>query len=210
MTIIRPLLPSTANAEILKKWDFKYDVSSVGATIFENIYHELIRVVFGENGMGSEVIDHMFNETPLFAELYGFFDEILLKENSSWFGNKSREELFKTAIERGVNKKAVRFGKTRRMHIVNMFFGGKFPKVLGFDYGPIELFGSRATISQGERFKFAGRQSSFAPSFRMICDFSEDVLHINVPGGPSDGRFSKYYKTMIKEWLTGEYTVLKP
>jgi acyl-homoserine lactone acylase PvdQ len=29
-------------------------------------------------------------------------------------------------------------------------------------------------------------------------------------GGPSDRRFSKYYKTQIKEWLEGEYKILSP
>jgi penicillin amidase len=210
MKIIAPLLPNTENGEILRNWDLKYDVKSLGATLFERIYHELLLLVFGENGIGRDVMENVIKDTPLFAFLHGFFDNILLNERSSWFNGKAREKIFKLAIKRGLEKEPKPYGHMRKIIMKNLFFGGNLPSFLGFDIGPIELRGSRATVSQGQLFKLAGKESSFAPTYRMITDFKDNCLHTNIAGGPSDRRFSKYYKTQIKEWLEGEYKILSP
>ncbi len=210
MEIIGPLLPKSKNGKILKNWDFRYDVKSRGATLFESIYEELLKIVFGENGLGPEVVDYALAETPVFNAFFGNFDRILLSKNSSWFGKSSRDEIYKMAIKRGLKKKATPYGKGRKVLMANMFFGGKLPKFLGFDYGPIELQGCRATIPQGQIFKFGGRVTTFAPSYRLLTDMSEKAVYTNIPGGPSDRRFSKYYKTGIEEWEKGIYKTLKP
>jgi acyl-homoserine lactone acylase PvdQ len=43
MPIIRPLLPMTPSAEVLRTWDCRYNPASVGATIFERFYRTLVR-----------------------------------------------------------------------------------------------------------------------------------------------------------------------
>lgn len=210
MEIIEPLLPPTENGEILKNWDRRYDASSAGATLFESVYLELLKLVFGENGMGVDVIEHVVAETPMFAMLHGNFDRILLKVESAWFGDNSREEIYQTAIERGLRRKAQPYGKTRSIYIPNIFFAGKLPKIFGFDYGPYEHIGSRATIAQAQVFKAMGYPSTFAATFRMITDFAKQELHTNLAGGPSDRRFSKYYTMGLSEWINGEYEIFKP
>ena len=210
MQIIEPLLPSTENGTILKNWDRCYDASSVGATLFENVYLELLKLVFGENGMGVEVIEYVVAETPMFAMLHGNFDRILLKAESVWFGDKSRQEIYQTAIEKGLRHKAQPYGKTRSTYIPNIFFAGKLPKIFGFDYGPYEHIGSRATIAQAQAFKSMGYPSTFAATFRMITDFAKEELHTNLAGGPSDRRFSKYYTMGLQNWIEGGYDVFKP
>ena len=183
MEIIEPLLPATENGETLKNWDRRYDASSIGATLFENVYLELLKLVFGENGMGVDVIAHVVAETPMFAMLHGNFDRILLKAESAWFGDKSREEIFQLAIEKGLQSKAQPYGETRSIYIPNIFFAGKLPKIFGFDYGPYEHVGSRATIDQAQVFKSMGYPSTFAATFRMITDFAKNELHTNIAGG---------------------------
>jgi penicillin amidase len=210
MEIIEPLLPATENGETLKNWNRRYDASSTGATLFESVYLELLKLVFGENGMGIDVIEDVVAETPMFAMLHGNFDRILLKAESAWFGNKSREEIYQTAIEKGLQGKAQPYGKTRSTYIPNIFFAGKLPKIFGFDYGPYEHVGSRATIAQAQVFKAMGYPSTFAATFRMITDFAKDELHTNLAGGPSDRRFSKYYTMGLAEWINGEYEIFKP
>jgi penicillin amidase len=209
MEIIRPLLPSTPNGEILRKWDLNYDPASLGASLFERIYHELLMVVFGGGGLGKSVVQSIIEES-LLAGFHGHFDAILLKKESKWFGEGTQQDIFKAAIEKGLQGTVKPYGKTHKIVATNMFFGGQLPKVIGFDYGPIELPGGRATIHQGQIFKSAGRDTSFIPTYRMICDFDSEILLINIAGGPSDRRFSKYYKSLIKEWLNGEYSVLEP
>jgi penicillin amidase len=210
METIRPLLPDTENGRILKKWDCRYDAKSTGATLFESIYRELLNGVFGEQGMGSDVIEHMITETSMFAMLHGNFDRVLLSENSAWFENKTREKIFQSAIEKGLRADPVPYGHTRRVMITHLFFDGKLPAFFGFDYGPYEHIGSRATIPQSQIFKAMGHPATFAPSYRMITDMDTEELHTNLPGGASDRRFSRYYTKGIREWETGIYAIFRP
>jgi penicillin amidase len=209
MALLRPLLPDTPDGRILRDWDLRYEADSLGATLFENVYEALVQLVFGELGLGAEVMAYTLSETPLFAMLHGNFDAILLRETSVWYGDKPREELFKEAIRRGLAGQAVRHGQRRRVYINNLFFGGKLPRFLGFDH-PLEHIGSRATIPQAQIYRSAGRDNSFAATFRMICDFSSDEIHANLCGGASGQRFSPYYKAGLKEWEQGVYQVITP
>jgi penicillin amidase len=210
MEIIKPLLPDTENGRILKKWDCCYDGGSLGATLFERIYHELLLQVFGENGMGREVVDHTITETSMFAMLHGNFDRVLLMVKSAWFGEKSREDIYRAAIDKALASRPEPYGHTRKIYIQNLFFAGKLPKFFGVDYGPYEHIGSRATIPQSQMFKAMGHAASFAPTFRMITDMSTHEIHTNVAGGASDRRFSKYYTRGLREWAGGTYEVFKP
>jgi penicillin amidase len=160
-------------------------------------------------GIGVEVMSQAMEETTLFAMLHGNFDAVLLKEDSVWFGGKPRAEIFKEAIRRGLEKPTPRHGATRRIYINNLFFGGKLPRFLGFDYG-FEHVGSRATIPQAQLYRSAGRDNSFAATLRMICDFAVTDVHTNLSGGASGNRFSPYYKSGIEDWLEGRYQVIKP
>ena len=160
--------------------------------------------------MGVDVVEYMMDETALFAMLHGNFDQVLLKKNSSWFADQPREEIYRQAIERGLDRPAVPYGQTCEIYIPNMFFGGQLPKIFGFDFGPYEHIGSRATIPQSQIFRAMGRPSTFAATYRMITDMDTDEILNNLPGGPSDRRFSKYYRTGIAEWMNGHYHVYKP
>jgi penicillin amidase len=210
MKIIKPLLPDTKNGRILREWDLRYNTESLGATLFERIYTELIRIVFGRLGVGPEVIDYALAETGLFNDYFGNFDRILLAPKSLWFGDMKRQDIYQQAVDAALEKPARPYGKTHKILMANMFFGGKLPRILGFDFGPVELPGNRATIVQGQIFKTAGRITSFAPSYRMITDLSETAIHTNFPGGPSDRRYSPYYTSDIGNYMNGRYKILKP
>ncbi|MCJ7771527.1 MAG: penicillin acylase family protein, partial [Desulfobacterales bacterium] len=210
MKIIRPFLPETRKGKILKNWDLNYDTKSKGAMLFERVYEELLKIVFGGNGLGSDVVNYCLTETPIFNDFYANFDQILLKKKSKWFGKLTQKEIYRQAIETALSSKAIPYGKYKKYYMTNIFFGGKLPKFLGFDYGPIKLHGSRATIPQGQIFMGGGRQTTFTPSYRIICDLAEDAIHTNIAGGPLDRRFSKYYTMGIKDWISGRYKVIKP
>ena len=210
MGIIEPLLPATENGDLLKNWDRIYDSASLGATLFERVYQELIKLVFGENGMGVDVVEHMISDTSMFAMLHGKFDRVLLEKESAWFGGLSREEIYQTAIERGLSDPAVPYGQTRKIYIPNIFFAGQLPKIFGFDYGPYEHVGSRATVAQSQIFKAMGHPATFVAVYRMIADMGERELHNNNAGGPSDRRFSKYYTMGISDWISAGYNIYRP
>ena len=209
MKIIGPLLPDTDNGRTLKAWDLCYRADSTGAMLFESVYRAIIDVVFGDHGFGREVVDHIFSETSLFNDYYANLDRILEKQSSAWFDEQSREKLFRQSIDAGLDVEPVSYGKTRSITLAHLLFGGRLPKFLGFDYGPLTLPGCRATIPQGQIFKNAGRLTTFSPTYRFVTDLATDESHTNLAGGPSDRRFSRWYISDLKNWYEGNYKVLR-
>lgn len=208
MKILKPLLPDTEQGNILKNWDFQYDTSSKGAYLFEVFYKSLFREVFGEKNLGGNLISFLQNETGVFVDFYDKFVNILISEKSVWFGSESRDEIFKRVAEKSLQTPIKTWGSVQELTLTHIIFGGKFPRFLGFDFGPIQIPGGRATISQGQIYRSAGRTTSFAASIRIVSDMSTDVCLTNMPGGPSDRRFSKWYKSDIKNWIQGKYKTL--
>ncbi|MFO7558435.1 MAG: penicillin acylase family protein [Desulfobacterales bacterium] len=210
MKILSPLLPKTAQGKILEEWDLKYDSDSKGAYLFHKFYRELCRKVFGENGFGSQAVQYIDTHTGVFNDFYLNFDRILLSKKSSWFRGQTREEIYSEAAEKALSGDVKSWGEVQKVMLSNIFFGGKLPRFLGFDRGPITIIGSLATPHQGQIFESAGRKTSFAPSYRMITDLSRDEVYTNMAGGPSDRRFSRWYCSDIENWAAGKYKKLQP
>ena len=208
MKSIAPLLPDTPNGRILKAWDLRYDARSKGAMLFESVYRAIIDVVFGDHGVGRDVVTQLFSETSLFNDYYANFDRILERQTSAWFDKVPREELLRQGIEEGLDVEPTAYQASRAITLAHLLFGGKLSRFLGFDVGPLALPGSRATITQGQIFRHAGRLSTFSPTYRLICDMAFDEIHTNLAGGPSDRRFSKWYASDLKNWYEGNYKVL--
>jgi penicillin amidase len=103
MALLKPLLPNSENGNILKNWDFCYDLKSEGAVLFERFYQILLRDVFGES-IGKEATEYMQKETGIFIDFYANFDVILLSEKSLWFERKSRTKFFVLALEKALEK----------------------------------------------------------------------------------------------------------
>jgi len=208
MKLIAPLLPDTDNGRMLKEWNLRYDAKSKGAMLFESVYRAIIDVVFGDHGVGRDVIAYLFSETCLFNEYYVNLDKILEKPASAWFDNASRDTLLKQGIEEGLRTAPMAYATTRTITLAHLLLGGRLPRFLGFDVGPLALPGSRATITQGQIFRHAGRLTTFSPTYRMICDMATDEIHTNLAGGPSDRRYSKWFASDLKNWYEGNYKVL--
>jgi len=82
-----------------------------------------------------------------------------------------------------------------------LLVGGRLPRWAGFDRGPVPLRGGRGTIHQGQIYRSGGRQTSFAPSYRLVTDLAESAVYTCLAGGPSDRRFSRWYASGIADWL---------
>lgn len=209
MKIIRPLLPDTPNGIALKLWDMRYDPDSIGAMLFESVYRALIHTAFGDHGLGRNVVNYVVSHTALFNDYFGNIDRIMDRASSAWFDDHSREALFKEAIKIGLDVQPVAYKRTCSITMTHLLLGGRLPKFVGFDYGPITLPGSRATIVQGQIFNHAGRLTTFSPVYRLITDMATVEAHTNMAGGPSDRPFSKWYLSDFKNWYEGNYKVLK-
>jgi len=215
LVILLPLLKKeneqSKGVEMLEAWDCRYDFDSIAAAIFEDFYKVLCIKVFGSenSAMGERVVKHLCSQTGIFIDFYQNFDKVLLNKDSAWFTKLSRDEAFLTAFQEA--KKSFAYKTWREVNIItfkNLLFQGKLPKVLGFDEIDVPLLGGRATPHQGQIYRSGGRETSFSPSMRLIASMDEEILHTCLAGGPSDNRFSIWYKSELQAWLTGKYKTL--
>ena len=209
LEVLTPLLGTGPLADALRAWDCRYEPESNGATAFEMFYAELLVEMFGP-ACGAEVIEHLRDATGAFIDFYQNFDRVLVAESSPWLGERTREEVWSAALSRVTDQVPGPWGKRNQLTLTNMFFGGKLPRFLGFDRGPIPIRGGRATPHQGQIYRSGDRLTSFAPSLRLVADMSAAVLHTALCGGPSDRRMSKWYKSGVDDWLAGRLKVRKP
>ncbi len=123
---------------------------------------------------------------------------------------RDRATIFRAAFEAAVSagEPVAPWGEVNQVKLTNIFFAGKLPRLLGFDRGPVPLRGGRATLHQGQVYRSGNRETSFAPSYRLIVDLGEETAHTCLPGGPSDRRFSKWYCSELEAWLEGRYKTL--
>ena len=209
LEILKPLLGTGPIADALGAWDCRYELHSTGPTAFELFYTELLVEMFGP-AAGAQVVEHLHDATGTFIDFYQNFDRILVAESSPWLGSRTREEVWRAALGRVSDERIEPWGERNRLTLSNMFFGGKLPRFLGFDRGPIPIPGGRATPHQGQIYSAAGRLTSFTPSLRLVADMSTPTLHSALCGGPSDRRFSKWYTSGVEGWRAGRLKVRKP
>ncbi len=213
MALLGPLLPELPAAALLRDWDFRYDRESQSATVFELVYHAMLARVFGDGLFGREAWRAIVEETTTMTDYFHLFDNAILGGDPSWFGGRGRDAVLREVLEQTlavIDPATVpRWGATRRVVMTDIFFGGKLPRWLGFDYGPIELAGNRATVVQGGIFTAHNRHTTFAPSWRMVTDLGRDEAHTALAGGPTGSRFSRHRLADLGRWLAGEYKVLR-
>ncbi len=227
MAVLRPLLPDTEDGRLLRDWDLCYESASRGATLFERFYRQLLLVVFGDGGLGEDVVRHLLSGTGIFIDFYDNFDRVILDQDSPWYAlredGRDRDALFRAAAGAACaaagaacaaagaacGEPVPPWGEVNQVTLSHILFGGKLPRFLGFDRGPVPLRGGRATPHQGQVYRSAGRDTSFAPSYRLIVDLGDEVAHTCLPGGASDRRFSKWYCSELDAWLDGRYKTLQ-
>ncbi len=220
MNELSPLIDKEKNeaSKILLNWNLCYDKKSKGCVVFEYFYARLFDLVYGRDFLGEKTWDYIQNQTNTIIDFYANFDDVFIKttedHNKLWFHTKSKNDYFKEALDLTFahfeNQKIKTWGDIRKVKMNNLFFDGKLPAFLGFDYGPISIEGNRATIVQGALYESHGRTLTFCPSFRYITDMGVDETHTVLAGGVSDRRFSKYYTSDVENWLNYRYKTLRP
>jgi penicillin amidase len=137
-------------------------------------------------------------------------DRLLQKEHSVWWAGREKGELIREAARKLMTERDQSWGVTNSFRFTNRFFEGQFgSRVLGFHTGDIPLPGCHATPFQGHLLRAATRESTFSPSYHFVTDLGTDVAWTNLPGGPSESRFSQWYKSDIPNWCEGRYKRLE-
>lgn len=211
LQVLLPLIAGQSQADLLQHWDRRYDLDSGAAVLFELFYAELRKLVFGRQEFGEKIIEHLVDNTGVFIDFYQNFDRCMLDSNSVWFAQTQQADVFVQAFQLAAGKyQGQAWGDVNRLSFTNIIFQGKLPKFLGFDVADVPIQGGRATPHQGQIYNSAGRQTSFAPSIRLIADLAESDLHSCIAGGPSEKRYSPWYRSELDNWLKGKYKILKP
>lgn len=237
LELIKEDIPDTPSGRILSQWDLHYNKESLGAFLFEEFLKETYQLIFSPI-FGGEVWNELSTNSTLVADFYGVFDRILLSpqaEDFCWFEKLTnqkklleqmkeedilkrvkdeRDQLLRVALSNTLRKfplaKLKAWGEVNTFTFSHLLFYEDLPAWLPWNKGPYAMQGCRATICQGNLYKDRGRQSSYAPSYRMVTDMGTDCLHTVLPGGPSDRFFKKSYASEINNYLNFKYKTLLP
>lgn len=194
----------------LEAWDFRFNPESYEASLFMAFYRSVLLEIFGhEQGIGWRRMVYLATRIGYSAMVMTALDRVLPKTTSSWWRTRDKTELIRRAAERAMAVEPEAWSDRNAFHFVNRFFGGmKTGKLLGFNSSKTAMPGCHATPFQGHLKATSRRESTFAPSYHFVADMSTNLAWTNLPGGPSENRFSKWYRNDIPLWCEGKYKSL--
>jgi penicillin amidase len=195
----------------LLAWDCRFDAPSRCAALFMAFYRHVLLEVFGHNtGIGLRRMIYLATRIGYSAMVLTACDRTLRKVTSSWWSERDKSGMIRRAAERALAEPPHRWRDVNAFHFTDRFFGGSrglttTGRLLGFESALTPMPGCHATPFQGHLKVTATRESTFAPSYHFVADLATDEAWTNLPGGPSENRFSRWYKTDVPRWIAGEY-----
>jgi penicillin amidase len=212
--LLKVLLPHIEEGPIkerLSQWDCSYHPASLEATLFSRLYRNVLLEGFGQDphtggGLGWRRMLYLSSRAGFSMMVVSSIDRLLHKEQSLWWEGRDKGELIREAARKLVKERDQPWGVTNSFRFTNRYFEGQFgSRVLGFHSGDIPMPGCHATLFQGHLLRAATRESTFSPSYHFVTDLGTDEAWTNLPGGPSESRFSRWYKSDIPLWCEGRY-----
>jgi penicillin amidase len=214
LPVLLAFLPDGPMKDQLSKWDYRFSLDSTEATLYQHLYRHVLLEIFGhEKGIGWRPMLYLCTRMGYSSLVLTAVDRTIRKVTSAWWRSRDKGELIRRAASRAEKEPVQKWGEFNSFHFTNRFFGadkGRARQFLGFRSKSIGMPGCAATPFQGHLLTTAKRESSFAPSYHMVTDLGTDEAWTNLPGGPSENRFSKWYKVDISRWLSAQYKRLAP
>ncbi|MCA9120472.1 MAG: penicillin acylase family protein [Planctomycetaceae bacterium] len=207
LAVFLPHLPNGRVKDVLSKWDYSYAPTSCEASLFLKLYRNVIVEVLGhEQGIGWRRMLYICTRAGYSMMVLGAADRLLKREASIWWRGRNKSDLIRRAGERTENEPDQPWSSVNSFHFTDRFFGKhQVGRMLGFNSRRYPMPGNHATPFQGHVLQTATRESTFAPSYHFVTDLGTNEAWTNLPGGPSESRFSKYYKNDVSRWFAGEY-----
>jgi len=208
--VLPTLLPFLPDGEIkrrLGEWNFSFDIESKEAVWFQRLYLNLIIEVFGhEEAIGWRRIIYLCSRGGYSNMMMLLADRVIANDDSVWWHGREKADVVRAAYDRTVKQPEMKWGEFNHFHFADRFFGRRrVGRLLGFDSPRQPMPGCAATPFQGHVFQTAKHEQTFAPSYHFIAEMNSREAWTNVPGGPSESRFSRYYKSDLERWQKGEY-----
>jgi penicillin amidase len=135
---------------------------------------------------------------------------VLLDGGGVWYGGDGRDAVFRRVAARTLHPPVEPWGRRHTIVLRHLLLGGRLPRWLGLDRGPVAVPGGRATVHQGQIYRSGNRDTSFVPSFRLVTDLAERAAHTALAGGASDRPWSRWYASGIRDWQAGRLKRLAP
>ncbi|NVO30908.1 penicillin acylase family protein [Hymenobacter lapidiphilus] len=192
--------PGAAARRLLARWKYHYSAESVGATLFELWYQELVQRLweddFGKSAIGSKMRFPARDRT----------NQLLLAEpGSPWLDDRRTTQKETAPDLLAASWKFAMDSLTRK-------FGPMGPKwawanqkstdinhlaqLPGFGHADVWCGGSPGSVNA------TGARNG--PSWRMVVDLATPVRAYGIfPGGQSGNPASVYYDDMLESWRTG-------
>lgn len=211
--IFLPHLPEGDLKSRLATWDCNFSPESREATLFTRLYRNVLLEIFGspEGGIGWRRMLYLCSRAGFSLMVVTSIDRLLRKDESLWWKGRDKSELIRKAACRLGPDDDQPWAVTNSFRFTSRFFEGQFVgRALGFETGELPMPGCHATPFQGHLLRVATREATFAPSYHFTTDMAADEAWTNLPGGPSEGRFSGWYKNEIPRWCAGVYKRLGP
>ncbi|MEN1680621.1 MAG: penicillin acylase family protein [Planctomycetota bacterium] len=207
LPVLLSYLESGRVKEELSGWDRRYTPESTEATLFQHFYRHVLLEVFGhEEGIGWRRMFYLSTRMGFSPLVLTAADKILRKVTSSWWQERNKGEMIRLAADRAAAEPVQPWGEFNAFHFVDRFFGdGLTGRLLGYKSPRTPMPGCHATPFQGHLLVTATREATFAPSYHFVADLATDEAWTNLPGGPSESSFSKWYSSDIARWTEGDY-----
>ena len=211
LDVVLPAFPEGELKQRFARWDHRFDPTSTEATLFFRLYRNIMIELLGQDhGIGWRRMLYLCSRAGYSSMTLTAADRLLQKEESVWWSGRTKEDVIRAAAKRLENESDAPWSKINFFHFADRFFGNHHVgRILGFKSRRYAMRGCHATPFQGHVLQTATRESTFAPSYHLVTDLGTDEAHTNLPGGPSESRFSKWYKSDIARWLSAEYKVLR-
>lgn len=207
LAVFLPHLPDGEMKSKLAAWDCSYRLELHEPTLFLNLYRSVLLEIFGhESNIGWRRMIYLVSRIGYSTMVITAIDRLLQQESSLWWAGRDKGELIRRAAERAASLPAPPWRVTNSFHFANRFLGSSLlGRAIGWNTGPIGLPGCHASPFQGHLLKTSTRETTFAPSYHFVTDLGADEAWTNLPGGPSEGALSTFYKNDIPRWQTGVY-----
>lgn len=194
---------------ILREWDVRAEVDSLGCTIFHRVYDALHTQLTGA-ALGADAWRHIRYDTPLFVDFSQHWDRALLREDLLFNATHTREREFarvaNAVLDSLATAEILPWGIEKQYVMKNIFFAdANLPSWLGFDSSPVPAPGASGTVVQSASFRTHGRDSNWQQSWRFWTDLAAPVALTTMPGGPSGNRFSALYTSNTQAWSDRKY-----
>lgn len=211
LAVFLPCLPEGEIKDRLGNWDLRYDADSREATLFQRLYRNVLAELLGhEEGIGFRRILYLCSRAGFSAMVLSAIDRAVIHNGEHWLHGRDKGEVIRRAAEQIALDALPPWSEINYFHFTDRFFGNhQVGRILGFNSRRYPMPGCHATPFQGHVMQTAKREATFAPSYHFTTDLGTDEARTNLPGGPSENRFSRYYNIDVAPWFAGEYKTLR-